>query len=124
MSAPASVTCGSGPLAVTARAGFVGGDLVAVVTGGTSPHAGAVALAVPCAPTPEGTDCSASVLCAPGHRDDIPARQLAMRLCKALRCTVSMTVGIHLDNASADDIRALLRHAESAVEGLEKALKD
>lgn len=124
MAFPASFTFGSGPLAVTARAELVGGDVVAVVTGGTSPHAGAVALAVPCEPTPEGTDCSAGVLCAPGHRDDIPARLLSLRLCKALRRTVCMTVGIHLDNASADDIRALLRHAESAVEGLEKALKD
>lgn len=124
MPAPASVTCGSGALAVTARAESAGRDIIAVVTGGTSPHAGAVALAVPCEPTPEGTDCSASVLCAPGHRDDIPARRLSLLLCKTLRRTVCMTVGIHLDNASADDIRALLQHAESAVEGLGKALKE
>lgn len=124
MAAPVSVTCGSGLLAVTACAEYAGGDVVAQVTGGQAPHVGAVALAVPCTETAEGVACSASVLCAPGHRDDIPARSIALRLCKALQCNVSLTVGIHLDNASADDIHALLRNAESAAEGLAKALKE
>lgn len=100
---------------------MAGEDLVVSVSGGEKPHVGAVSLAFP-----RGKDRADNIglLCAPGHRDDIPAHTLAKKLCARLGRTVCLTVGLHVDDAGADDITLLMKNAEEAVDALACALQN
>lgn len=97
-----------------------GPDLFVSVSGGERPHVGAVSLAVPAA---QGGADNVGLLCAPGHRDDLPAHALAKKLCAALGRTVCLTVGLHVDHAEEKDIALLVKNAEEAVTALTSALK-
>ncbi len=115
-------TCGAGALAVTVEARSAGRDWLVHGSGGTA-KLGAAALAVPCR-AESGVRASASVLTVPGHRDDVGARSIALRLCKAWGATVCVTVGIHVNHASADDIAALVRNADAAAEAVSIKVKE
>ncbi len=118
-----SVSSGEGLLAVTAEASCIGNDILVCLYGGSRPHIGAAALAFPCQDDGCGVTAWASVLGAPGHRDDTVAHRLAMNLCKATGRPVCMTAGIHIDHASGEEITHLLRNAEDATLKLAALLK-
>lgn len=84
----------------------VGDDLVVVVGGGQRPHLGAAALAisVPSAVDPSARTSSSYLASVPGHREEDLARDGALRLSRALRCQVVVTVGIHDDAISRERI--------------------
>jgi len=113
---------GEGMTRVQLEASFVGEDLEAILTAGKT-HIGAVALAVPCSKTAEGVTASCSVLTVPGHRDNVPAEEAALMLCKALKCSVSVAAGLHIDRASKEQIMALVENSRKAVELLVDELK-
>ena len=100
-------TCGKAPYLVSAAAAFCGQDVVLIVGGGTVPHIGAIAVAMPRPSLSPGgrPSASASVICALGHKDDLPARDAALRLSSVLGVTVTVTVGLHVDDAAVQDIR-------------------
>ncbi|MDA8216138.1 MAG: hypothetical protein M0Z94_00820 [Dehalococcoidales bacterium] len=116
----ARAASGEGRLRVEARALVVGGDLVVSIWGGTGPHVGAAALAVPypSRERPGATSATSSVLTLLGHKDDQVAKAAAERLAAAHGRTVVVTAGLHVDRASADDIRALIAAADRCVEQL------
>ena len=118
-----SVSSGEGMLAVTARASCIGDDILVCLYGGNRPHIGAAALAFPCQDDGTGVKAWASVLGAPGHRDDTVAHRLAMDMCKVTGRPVCMTVGIHIDHASKEEIAHLLQNAEDASLKLAAMLK-
>ena len=115
---------GRGLHAVTLTSRLIGEDVMVSLFGGVRPHIGAVALASPCSSIQAGVHAFASVLTAPGHRDDTVAHRLALGLCKAFGRTVCVTVGLHMDNASAEDISMLLRNAEAAAERLKTTIQE
>jgi hypothetical protein len=80
----------------------VGDDLVVVVGGGQRPHVGAAALAisVPGAANSSAPTCSSYLSSVPGHKEEDLARDGALRLSRALRRSVVVTVGIHDDAIS------------------------
>lgn len=99
-------------------------DAVAVVTdNGTSitlgtrehSHFGATAIAVPRGPHNDGTpaEASVSVYCNTGHMDDIPAHELAGRVGTAIWEGTVVTVGLHMDHASVDDIVNMMDNARA-----------
>lgn len=86
-----------------------GDDLTVVIGGGEKQHIGAVAVGVP---RPSLKDknivsSSASVLSLTGHKEDLLARKAALELARMLGHTVTVTVGLHIDNASAEAIAML-----------------
>ena len=94
-----------------------GTDAVLVVTGGTRPHIGATAVATPRPSlTGKGTSASVSVLCQLGHRDDEFARGAARVLAIAWGCTVTVTVGIHVDAADYVDLELLQYNFQQLIE--------
>ena len=115
------VYVGDGKLRISAEAWSAGKDWVISVQGGEEPHVGAVALACPCS-APENTSGEissfVSVLTAPGHRDDELARKLAMWLCKVLHRNISLSVGIHVHNATLEEISTLVANAEEVFTAL------
>ncbi|MBO4313287.1 MAG: UbiX family flavin prenyltransferase [Desulfovibrio sp.] len=118
--APVVLHEGSGRTAVRLEARSIGPDLDVLLSGGSA-HIGATALALP--PDEDGVDGDAAKPCVrtlavPGHRDDVPARALAARLCLAVKRPVCVTAGIHIDAASGEEIAVILRNAERACDRL------
>ncbi|MEG1160102.1 MAG: hypothetical protein RSD70_06910, partial [Acidaminococcaceae bacterium] len=72
-------------------------------------HVGAVAVAVPRASLKQNGELSAtaSVLCLLGHKDDMPARAAALRLASKLNTNVLVSVGLHVDEATPEEIKML-----------------
>ena len=101
----------------------MGRDLIVSLQGGDTPHVGAVALAVPHPGlrTPDKTDATVSLLAVTGHKEDRLARKIAYSLAMHGNRTVSVTCGIHVDNAT-DEIIALV--IELTDDMLEQALRE
>lgn len=87
------------------------------ITGGDGPHVGAVALAVPSlnAATGEKT-CDVSILTGPGHKDRFLAEKVADMICRRTGEFVSATAGVHIDNATGDDLKILIENTIKASE--------
>ena len=83
----------------------LGTQLVVCVSGGSTPHIGSVTLASP-RPSLAGTGMSAtsSVLNLIGHKDEAVGRPLAEMLASRLDTTVCCICGIHIDDATPEDI--------------------
>ncbi len=85
-----------------------GSDVVVVVAGGTKPHIGATAVAAPRPSlTGRGNSASVSLICQTGHCDDELACSAAKELASAWVCTVTLTVGLHIDAATDEDLYVL-----------------
>lgn len=103
---------GAGKYAVTIGAVRCGSDIAAVMTGGTLPHIGATALAVY---EPERDSATVSTVTVYTHRDDAVASMAAKRISAAMKCTVSVSAGIHIDDAAPEELLTLRENAEACV---------
>ena len=85
--------------------------------GGSGPHIGAVAVAIPrpSLARPGKRSATTSVFALVGHKDDELARFVATELARALGITVVVTAGVHLPRARSSDITAVLRNARAAI---------
>ena len=85
--------------------------------GGSEPHIGAVAVAIPrpSLARPGRRSATTSVLALVGHKDDELARFVATQLARALGVTVVVTAGVHVPRARSSDITAVLVNAGDAV---------
>ena len=95
----------------------IGGDLLVTLTGGAA-HIGAAALAYRDFGTGRTT---ASVLSAPGHKEEEIALKGAKTLSKALNKTVLFTAGIHLDDITPEEITEI---EKTCMEIIEDSLKN
>ncbi|MBQ9931821.1 MAG: hypothetical protein IJO79_05645 [Firmicutes bacterium] len=85
------------------------------VGGGTLPHIGSVVLAEP-KPGLEGRVCNLSTFNREGHKDGVVAHRFAEALCFRYNCPVSVSAGIHIDNAAAEDIQRLVALSDQLLE--------
>jgi hypothetical protein len=101
-----------------------GKDLSVTICGGSHHHVGAVVLACGILPDKSVPKYSATVnvLSVLDHKDAIIAQDLAGKLADRFRCQVSMTVGIHIDNASQEEIKILFKNAANVCKTLRKLL--
>jgi hypothetical protein len=92
----------------------LGQDLLVAVWGGTHPHIGAVALALPRPSLRDRkkTSASSSVLTLMGHKEDVAAKMVSETLAAALKQNVVVTVGIHWDNLKAEEIQRIVTLTE------------
>jgi len=100
---------GEAPHRVEAAVVFCGPDISVCFGGGEAHHIGAVALGIPRPSLADSStpSASASVLCVTGHKEDQLARVAALELATLLGCRVNVTAGLHVDGATAEDIRLL-----------------
>jgi hypothetical protein len=94
---------GNGRCRVEGTCVLSGGDLCVVLGGGERPHIGAAVVR---------SAYSGGTICLAGHRDDVPARAMAAKISAAKNITVCVVAGIHIDDASAEEIAVLLQNAE------------
>lgn len=76
----------------------MGTDLAVLITGGRA-HIGAVATAYA-----EGDGIKVETHQLPGHREGELAAEMAGLAASSLDCTVTVAMGIHLDNATREEI--------------------
>ena len=121
-----TLSVGNVPYVLTAWIIFCGSDIVVVVGGSEKPHVGAVAMATPRTSLKDATkiSASASVICGVGHKDDLPAREAALCLASRLNTNVAVSVGLHLDDASADDIALLKKNFVELIEKIATTILD
>ena len=97
---------------------FCGKNVSVVIGGGDTPHIGAASVASPRESLKKDGNISAtaSVLCVMGHKDDMPARQAALRLSSVLNTTVCVSAGLHIDNPTHDDFVQIQKNFDDLVE--------
>jgi hypothetical protein len=104
-----------------------GEDIILIVGGGSAYHIGSVAVAYshPSLRNALKTTSTASVITMMGHKEDEITRSASLKISHSLNRTVTLTVGLHLDNASAEDIAILVQNfntlVDLVIEKLEKS---
>lgn len=94
-----------------------GRGITLFITGGDSPHVGAVALAVPSQNAATGeTTCDINIITAYGHKDRFLAEKAADRICRKTGEIVSVTAGVHIDDATKNDLQMLIDNTMQATE--------
>ena len=108
---------GEGKYRVEARGTLIGNDLIVAIYGGTMPHIGALAIAIPrpSLEDPNITSATSSVYTLVGHKDDIIARREAEELAKRLNRVVVVLAGVHIDQATDMDIQRLVTASNECV---------
>ena len=96
----------------------VGKDVIAVFSGGDSPHIGSAVLAVPRASLADGgsTSSTSSVINVTSHKDEIICRECAGRISSALQCVCVCSGGFHCDGLSEEEIGKVLELARELTE--------
>lgn len=98
-----------GRFKIEANAILVGEDLIVSIWGGSGPHVGAVAMAVP-RPSLRNSDvisATSSVLTRVGHKEDDIVKKVSERLSSELGKVVVVSAGIHWDDITNDEINII-----------------
>ena len=125
---PASFSTGAGrgSLRLSAEVRVIGVDILIAVWGGTHPHIGAVAVAVPRPSRVRDGKMSAtaSVYNFLGHKDDAVARLCAERIAAHRNRKAVCVAGIHIDALDMRCIKKILVNAKELSRRIEKKLAD
>lgn len=107
---------GEGRWRVEVRAFGTADGIIALLLGGERPHVGAVVLSLPRA-SRSGSgrlSCTSTVLPLLGHKDDLVARPLAERLAVTFGQPAVVVAGVHVDDATEEDIAILVENCRKA----------
>ncbi len=113
------LTVGKGRTKVSLTANRLGDDLVVFICNKQA-HVGAVAMGEY---DHEHERASVSVLTRLGHKDDVIAQRAAYLISKSLCAPVCVITGVHLDNITGEEIKALVENASVAVEHFTNSIK-
>lgn len=100
-------SAGEFPLAVQMMVTLTGSGIVVQLLGGNRPHIGATVITHPrpSLANDRTLSCNSIIIPEMGHKEDELAKPLAEKISKAMNCTVVLVAGIHIDNASLEDIQ-------------------
>jgi predicted esterase len=98
--------------AITTADGFI-----ITIVGGEKPHVGAVAISIPRPSLKNSSKISTttSVFTLIGHKDDVLAKPAAEKLAKKLKQTVVVVAGVHIDEASEEEIKELTTNSMQGI---------
>ena len=108
---------GEGRLSVTGSLTVTGGGGVLQLYGGTHEHVGSITVSVP-RPSlmdSERTSVTSSVINLLSHKEELVGRPAAETLAVALELPVVCVAGIHVDDATSDELKLLNRYSEDVV---------
>ena len=102
-----------------------GEDLAVIVGGGTKHHVGAASVvAAPQSPISQNgivIDYEKTISL-PNHKESELVYSAANQLSKHLRTTVLVTAGIHIDNASRNDIDVLVNNFQTLIDKIQREM--
>lgn len=106
-----STSVKEGRFLLQARVILVGDDLLVSIWGGTHPHIGAVALALPrpSLKDKKKTSATSSVLTVLGHKEDQTVKAVSETLSAIFKKNTVVTAGIHWDDLKSDEIKEIVR---------------
>lgn len=95
-----------------------GAGLAVFVRGGDKPHLGGVALASPGIQMHGRTlsKCDLWTITVPGHKDAELAQRIAKKICIASGEPVSVSLGIHVENATPEEIELICTNVDAGVD--------
>ena len=97
-------TFGEGKYQVWLEKKHLGDDLLLILGGGEKPHLGAIIICEPKKPI--------QVVKMQGHYDHIVIKPLAEKACTKYHTRVIAVGGIHIDNASKEEIKILVENCK------------
>jgi len=99
--------------------------IIVNLAGGERPHVGAVSISIPrrSLKDPSKLSASSSVFTLVGHKDDEIARPFSEKLSKELNQVVVVVAGIHVEQATNNDIKCLILNSMQIAENLVEKLK-
>ncbi len=112
------ISTGKGKYKIFCEIKQIGEDLLLLVYGGEKPHAGSVCIAQPreSLKNKSKTSCTSSVFNFLGHKDEAIARMFAERICRKTGKKVIALAGVHVKNASYEEINVILENARKLLE--------
>ncbi|OEF96491.1 hypothetical protein [Desulfuribacillus alkaliarsenatis] len=112
------VRFGEYPFSIEITYQRIGFDLLVTIAGGTKHHIGAVAIAEyhPSMSDSTKPSASTSVVVITPHKEGEIVYEVANQLAREFRTNVIITGGIHVDNASSEDIQLLVDNMYKAIE--------
>ena len=115
-----TVYAGQGRCSVELTAIVAGEGFSLTLTGGEKPHVGGAAI---CYPNEDGSGQErCQEICLPGHRDIEAARLVAEAVCRATGVATAVVCGIHIDDATAEEIETILSNCADAAHQITSAL--
>jgi hypothetical protein len=120
----AEVSVGEGKYTVMAIGIPTEDGITVLMFGGSKPHIGAVAIAIPrlSLKNAKKTSSTSSVFTLTGHKDDKVARPAAERLARGLKEVVVVVAGIHVENATKEEIEVLMKNSKRTIGELKRKL--
>jgi hypothetical protein len=87
----------------------MGQDILVSIWGGTHPHIGAVAMAVPrpSLKDPKNVSATSSNFTFIGHKEDLLAKKISEKIASQLKTNVIVTAGIHWDKLPTNKIETI-----------------
>ena len=101
------ITSGEGKYKVFLEKKKIDDDLMYIIGGGERSHIGGVVI---CEPNKES-----QIIRLEGHYDDIVLKPIAEAACKKFKKTVAAIGGVHVDNASKEEIDILVKNCMELV---------
>ncbi|UCD13507.1 MAG: hypothetical protein JSW60_08115 [Thermoplasmatales archaeon] len=96
------ITSGEGKFKVWLEEKKIGDDLLYVLGGGERTHIGGIVF---CEPNKEPR-----IIRLPGHYDDVVLKSIAEAACKKYGTRVVATGGVHIENATKDEIEKIVEN--------------
>jgi len=111
----------AGRYQVHATAMLIGDDLLVAIWGGTKPHIGAVAVALPrpSIADPQITSSTSSVFTLLGHKEDEVVKMVSEHLSARLAKNVVVTAGIHWDHLPEEAIEEIVQNCRELADEIQ-----
>lgn len=118
------VSSGEGIKLVEAMVVCCGKDINMCIVGGDTFHIGASSLAVPRPSLKRNNEisASASVICVTSHKEDQIAREASLRFAATFNARVCVSCGLHIDDATDNDISELYSNFLQVLDKIEEDL--
>jgi gallate decarboxylase subunit D len=103
-------TSGRGKYKVWLQRYDIGDDLLYVLGGGERSHIGSVVIAEP--------EKKIQMIRSTGHYDDVVLKPIAEAACKKYKTKVVAVGGVHVENATKDEINLLVENCKKLVKNI------
>lgn len=101
-------TFGEGKYKVWLEQKKIGADIIYIVGGGERSHVGGVVICEPGKPP--------NAIRLEGHYDDIVLKSIAEKACKKYKTKVVAVGGVHVDNATQEEIDLLVENCKGLIQ--------
>ena len=114
--------CGEAPYTLEAEVRLLGSDLLVILSGGTKPHIGSIAVALPrpSLANEEIVSSTSSVYNFVGHKDHVIAQRIAEELSSRLNRHVVAVAGFHIDEISEEGIARVIENCDGLAQEIYK----